>query len=97
MELLTASRMSLLLSCPRRHYWRYECGLRRVESMDRQHATAVTQYLRERIQVVRRTLATELPVADRRPALEDLAAMLDEAARQVRGTMVGGQYPKGQE
>jgi len=34
MELLTASRMSSLLACPRRHYWRYEVGLRRVESAD---------------------------------------------------------------
>lgn len=34
MELLTASRMASLLSCPRRHYWRYECGLRRIESAD---------------------------------------------------------------
>lgn len=34
MELLTASRMSTMLSCPRRHYWRYECGLRRVESAE---------------------------------------------------------------
>lgn len=65
--------------------------------MDRQHATAVTQYLRERIGVVRQTLATELPVADRLPALEDLAAMLDLAAQQVRGTMVDGKYPQGQE
>lgn len=28
-ELLTASRMSALLDCPRRHYWRYETGLQR--------------------------------------------------------------------
>jgi len=34
MELLTASRMTSLLACPRKHYWRYECGLRRVESAD---------------------------------------------------------------
>lgn len=34
MELLTASRMTTLLACPRRHWWRYECGLRRVESAD---------------------------------------------------------------
>lgn len=27
-ELLTATRMSTLLSCPRKHYWRYEVGLR---------------------------------------------------------------------
>jgi len=31
-ELLTASRMESMLTCPRRHYWRYECGLRRMES-----------------------------------------------------------------
>jgi len=29
-ELLTASRMGALLGCPRRHYWRYEVGLRRL-------------------------------------------------------------------
>ena len=34
MELLTASRMGSMLACPRRHYWRYECGLRREESAD---------------------------------------------------------------
>lgn len=34
MELLTASRMTCLLACPRRHYWRYECAMRRVESGD---------------------------------------------------------------
>lgn len=34
MELLTASRMTTLLACPRRHYWRYEIGLRKVESAD---------------------------------------------------------------
>ena len=28
-ELLTASRMNCLLSCPRKHYYRYEVGLRR--------------------------------------------------------------------
>jgi hypothetical protein len=28
MQLLTASRMVSLLSCPRKHFWRYECGLR---------------------------------------------------------------------
>jgi hypothetical protein len=27
-ELLTASRMSTLLACPRRHFWRYEIGLK---------------------------------------------------------------------
>ena len=27
-ELLTASRMSTLLACPRRHFWRYEVGLK---------------------------------------------------------------------
>jgi len=27
-ELLTASRMAALLGCPRKHYWRYEAGLR---------------------------------------------------------------------
>lgn len=26
---MTASRMACLLDCPRKHYWRYECGLRR--------------------------------------------------------------------
>ena len=26
-ELLTATRMATVLSCPRKHYWRYECGL----------------------------------------------------------------------
>ncbi len=34
MELLTASRMASLLACPRRHYWRYECGLRKAEGAD---------------------------------------------------------------
>jgi len=34
MELLTASRMGSLLACPRRHYWRYEVGLRREESKE---------------------------------------------------------------
>jgi len=28
-ELLTSSRMSKMLSCPRAHYWRYEVGLRK--------------------------------------------------------------------
>jgi hypothetical protein len=27
-ELLTATRMNALLACPRKHYYRYECGLR---------------------------------------------------------------------
>lgn len=31
-ELLTASRMGAFQTCPRRHYWRYEVGLRRRES-----------------------------------------------------------------
>lgn len=31
-ELLTASRMGALLSCPRKHYWRYEVGLRSTTS-----------------------------------------------------------------
>jgi hypothetical protein len=30
-ELLTASRMWALLSCPRRHFWRYELGLKAVK------------------------------------------------------------------
>lgn len=30
-NILTASRMTALLSCPRRHYWRYEIGLDREE------------------------------------------------------------------
>lgn len=29
-ELLTASRMSTLLGCPRKHFWRYEMGLKAV-------------------------------------------------------------------
>lgn len=29
-EPLTASRMAALLSCPRKHYWAYEVGLRRI-------------------------------------------------------------------
>jgi len=29
-ELMTASRMAALLGCPRKHYWRYEAGLRPV-------------------------------------------------------------------
>jgi hypothetical protein len=29
-ELLTASRMGALLGCPRKHFWRYEVGLRRL-------------------------------------------------------------------
>jgi hypothetical protein len=29
-ELLTASRMATLLACPRRHFWRYEMGLKTV-------------------------------------------------------------------
>lgn len=33
-DLLTASRMSALLACPRRHYWRYEVGLWRVTDAD---------------------------------------------------------------
>ena len=28
-ELITASRMNCLLDCPRKHYWRYEVGLKR--------------------------------------------------------------------
>jgi hypothetical protein len=28
-QLLTATRMNCLLACPRKHYWRYEVGLRR--------------------------------------------------------------------
>jgi hypothetical protein len=28
-DLLTASRMAALLACPRKHFWRYECGLQR--------------------------------------------------------------------
>ena len=31
-QLLTASRMNAMLACPRRHYWRYEVGLRRAVS-----------------------------------------------------------------
>ena len=33
-ELLTATRMATLLGCPRRHYWRYEVGLRRTVDAD---------------------------------------------------------------
>lgn len=33
-ELLTATRMSNMLACPRRHYWRFEVGLKRVEVGD---------------------------------------------------------------
>lgn len=33
-ELLTASRMNCLLSCPRKHYYRYEVGLRRAVEAD---------------------------------------------------------------
>jgi len=29
-ELLTATRMATLLGCPRRHFWRYEIGLKAV-------------------------------------------------------------------
>lgn len=40
-ELITASRMSCLLDCPRKHYWRYECGLRRdVDAMALRFGTA---------------------------------------------------------
>lgn len=31
-ELITASRMSCLLNCPRKHYWEYECRLQREEA-----------------------------------------------------------------
>lgn len=31
-EVLTASRINSMMACPRRHYWRYECGLKRSES-----------------------------------------------------------------
>jgi len=31
MELLTASRMSSMLTCPRKHFWRYEVGLKAKE------------------------------------------------------------------
>lgn len=27
-QLLTATRMTTLLSCPRKHYWRFECGIK---------------------------------------------------------------------
>lgn len=33
-ELLTATRMSTMLACPRRHFWRYERGLQRLEKSD---------------------------------------------------------------
>jgi len=33
-ELLTATRMATLLGCPRRHFWRYEIGLRRTVDAD---------------------------------------------------------------
>lgn len=33
-ELLTASRMSCLLTCPRKHYWRYEVGLKYATETD---------------------------------------------------------------
>jgi hypothetical protein len=33
-ELLTSSRITSFLSCPRKHYWRYEVGLRRAASLD---------------------------------------------------------------
>ena len=33
-ELLTASRMGALLACPRKHYWRYELGLKRQVDAD---------------------------------------------------------------
>ena len=33
-ELLTASRMGALLACPRKHFWRYELGLRRQVDAD---------------------------------------------------------------
>ncbi len=40
-ELMTASRMACLLDCPRKHYWRYECGLRReVDAMALRFGTA---------------------------------------------------------
>lgn len=40
-ELITASRMSCLLDCPRKHYWRYECGLKRdVDAMALRFGTA---------------------------------------------------------
>ncbi len=33
-ELLTASRMAALLVCPRKHFWRYELGLRKQIDAD---------------------------------------------------------------
>jgi hypothetical protein len=33
-DLMTATRMSTLLSCPRRHYWRFEVGLKRERDAD---------------------------------------------------------------
>jgi len=33
-DMLTASRMASLLACPRKHYWRYEIGLRREVDAD---------------------------------------------------------------
>jgi hypothetical protein len=33
-ELLTATRMATLLGCPRKHFWRYEVGLRRTVDAD---------------------------------------------------------------
>lgn len=33
-ELLTSSRMTTFLNCPRQHYYRYELGLRQVEDAD---------------------------------------------------------------
>ena len=40
-ELITASRMSCLLDCPRKHYWRYECAIKReMDAMALRFGTA---------------------------------------------------------
>jgi hypothetical protein len=33
-DLLTVSRMGSLLACPRKHYWRYECGMQQERTGD---------------------------------------------------------------
>jgi hypothetical protein len=86
-ELITASRMSCLLDCPRKHYWRYECGLRRdVDAMALRFGTAWHAGMEARWQ--------KLPYEDALKAALDTATDFDEATVATISGLLAGYYAR---
>lgn len=86
-ELITASRMACLLDCPRKHYWRYECGLRRdMDALALRFGTAWHAAMEARWE--------KLPFNDALKAALATASDFDEATVATLSGLLAGYYAR---